>query len=155
MRLKIYFIAATVIAFISLGWTADHYHGQAVSWRTATHQAQKTVNQLAASITDMQVRQERLADLDKAHTEALNAAESENDALRRQLTAGTRRLYVHAKCPMSGPAEKATTSGLGDGATVELDSGTGQDVLDIRAGIISDQQKLSYLQDYIRQQCLK
>ncbi|EJZ5009520.1 lysis protein, partial [Salmonella enterica] len=29
----------------------------------------------------------------------------------------------------------------------------GQNVLDIRAGIIRDQEKLKYLQDYIRTQC--
>ncbi|EAA4496187.1 lysis protein, partial [Salmonella enterica subsp. enterica] len=31
----------------------------------------------------------------------------------------------------------------------------GQNVLNIRAGIISDQEKLKYLQEYIRTQCLK
>ncbi|ECD4797282.1 lysis protein, partial [Salmonella enterica subsp. enterica serovar Cotham] len=31
----------------------------------------------------------------------------------------------------------------------------GQNVLNIRAGIISDQAKLKYLQDYIREQCLQ
>ncbi|EMD4649763.1 lysis protein, partial [Salmonella enterica] len=44
---------------------------------------------------------------------------------------------------------------VGDAATVELSKGAGQNVLDIRAGIISDQAKLRYLQEYIRTQCLK
>lgn len=146
-----YLIAAFAAAVLSLGWTADHYHGKAIRWRTATHQAQKTVNQLAASITDMQVSQEQLADLDKTHTEALNAAESENDALRRQLAAGTRRMYVQGKCPVSGTGKSTGTGGVGDAAAVELTDLAGQNVLDIRTSIISDQAKINYLQGYIRQ----
>ncbi|EAQ1150916.1 lysis protein, partial [Salmonella enterica] len=43
--------------------------------------------------------------------------------------------------------------GVGNGATVELSADAGQNVLDIRAGIISDQEKLRYLQAYVRTQC--
>lgn len=75
--------------------------------RTADHPAQSSLNRLAATITDMQVRQEQLAELDKTHTEALSAVESENNALRRQLAADTRRMYVHAKCPVSGAGTAA------------------------------------------------
>ncbi|EEJ7181748.1 hypothetical protein RL87_005274, partial [Salmonella enterica subsp. enterica] len=42
---------------------------------------------------------------------------------------------------------------MGNAATVELSPGAGQNVLNIRAGIISDQEKLKYLQEYIRMQC--
>jgi Bacteriophage lysis protein. len=150
-----YLIAALAVAVLSLGWAADHYHDKAVSWRTATRQAQASLNRLAATITDMQVRQEHLAELDRKHTEALNAAESQNDNLRRQLAAGTRRMYVQGKCPVPGSDKSSGSGGVGNAATLELSAGAGQNVLDIRAGIISDQQKLNYLQDYIRQQCLK
>ncbi|EDL4308138.1 lysis protein, partial [Salmonella enterica subsp. enterica serovar Adjame] len=51
--------------------------------------------------------------------------------------------------------ETASTSRVGNAATVELSPGAGQNVLNIRAGIISDQEKLKYLQEYIRTQCLK
>ncbi|EIR5472840.1 lysis protein, partial [Salmonella enterica] len=47
----------------------------------------------------------------------------------------------------------ATTGGVGNGATVELSADAEQNVLDIRAGIISDQEKLRYLQAYVRTQC--
>ncbi|EHP6881822.1 lysis protein, partial [Salmonella enterica subsp. enterica serovar Lubbock] len=46
-----------------------------------------------------------------------------------------------------------STSRVGNAATVELSPGAGQNVLNIRAGIISDQEKLKYLQEYIRTQC--
>ncbi|EJA5989107.1 lysis protein, partial [Salmonella enterica] len=42
---------------------------------------------------------------------------------------------------------------VGDAASVELSAVAGRNVLDIRSGIISDQEKLRYLQDYIRTQC--
>ncbi|ELG2870201.1 lysis protein, partial [Salmonella enterica] len=57
------------------------------------------------------------------------------------------------KCPVSGKDKTATTSSVGNGATVELSADAEQNVLDIRAGIISDQEKLRYLQAYVRTQC--
>ncbi|THD46292.1 lysis protein, partial [Enterobacteriaceae bacterium ML5] len=106
------------------------------------------------TITNMNQRQQQLAALDKTHTEALNAAETENDNLRRQLADGSRRMYVHAKCPATGTRSKTSSGGVGDATAVELAADSRRNVLDIRAGIISDQQKLKYLQDYIRQECL-
>ncbi|EEK5451792.1 lysis protein, partial [Salmonella enterica] len=47
----------------------------------------------------------------------------------------------------------ASPGSVGDAATVELSPVAGQNVLDIRAGVISDQEKLKYLQEYIRAQC--
>lgn len=47
----------------------------------------------------------------------------------------------------------ATTASPDNVDTVEFPPGAGQNVLDIRAGIISDQEKLKYLQEYIQQQC--
>ena len=42
------------------------------------------------------------------------------------------------------------SSGLGDGASVELSERAGSAVWEIRAGMISDQKKLEYLQGYVR-----
>lgn len=149
-----YLIVALVAIVISLDWAADHYHDKAVEWRTTAHQSQQLAKQQAATITDINQRQQLLAALDKTHTEALSAAESQNDALRRELADGTRRVYVRAKCPVSGTGKTTATGGLGDGTAVELTGNAGSNILDIRAGIIRDREKLKYLQDYIRQQCL-
>ncbi|WP_410467748.1 lysis system i-spanin subunit Rz [Salmonella enterica] len=54
---------------------------------------------------------------------------------------------------MPTETETASTSRVGNAATVELSPGAGQNVLNIRAGIISDQEKLKYLQEYVRTQC--
>jgi prophage endopeptidase len=51
----------------------------------------------------------------------------------------------------------ATTSRLVDDAGVELTATTGQNTFGIRTGIISDQTKLGYLQEYmcdIARQCM-
>ncbi|WP_249406855.1 lysis protein [Pantoea agglomerans] len=144
-----------LVVALALGWAADHYRDKALAWRKTAHESQKVVKLQAATITDINQRQQYLAALDKNHTEALSAAESENDALRRQLAAGTRRMYVHAKCPVSGTGTAAGSGRMGDGAAVELAADSRQNILDIRAGIIRDQEKLKYLQDYVRTQCLK
>ncbi|KAA5936457.1 lysis protein [Pantoea sp. Bo_2] len=150
-----FLIAALVVIVLSLGWAADHYHDKAIAWRTTAQQSQRVARQQAATITDINQRQQQLAALDKTHTEALSAAESENDALRRQLAAGARRMYVHAKCPVSGTGTATGTGGLGDGAAVELAADSRRNVLDIRAGIIRDREKLKYLQEYVVTQCLR
>ncbi|ENN4444395.1 lysis protein, partial [Salmonella enterica subsp. enterica serovar Typhimurium] len=97
-------------------------------------------------------RQRDVAELDARYTKELADAKAENDALRRKLDNGG-RVLVKGKCPVSSSAETSSASGMGNDATVELSPGTGQNVFDIRAGIISDQEKLKYLQEYIRTQC--
>lgn len=155
MNIKLVAAAGAVAAVLILGWTADHYYHQAVTWRDSARAARAVVKTQAATITDMNVRQQKLAALDITHTEALNAAETENDNLRRQLADGTRRMYVHAKCPVSGTGTKTKSGSLGDGTAVELAVDARRNVFDIRASIISDQGKLKYLQDYIQSECLK
>ncbi|EDF8679479.1 lysis protein, partial [Salmonella enterica] len=79
-------------------------------------------------------------------------AKAENDALQRRLAAGG-RVRVKGRCTVPVSTTPASTGSVGDAATVELSPGAGQNVLNIRAGIISDQEKLKYLQEYIRMQC--
>jgi len=150
-----YFIAALLaVALLSVS-VAEHYRIKATEWRTTAHQSQSVVRQQAATITSINQRQQQLAALDKSHTEALSAAESQNDDLRRQLAAGTRRMYVHAKCPVSGTGPASATGRMGDAAAIELAGDSRRNVLDIRAGIIRDREKLKYLQSYIEDVCLK
>ncbi len=101
----------------------------------------------------MQTRQRDIAALDAKYTKELADAKAENDALRRKLDNGGRML-VKGKCPVSSSAETSSASGMGNDATVELSPVAGRNVLGIRDGIISDQEKLKYLQEYIRTQCL-
>ncbi|EKS4709577.1 lysis protein [Salmonella enterica] len=145
-------IASLLIVAAALGWATSHYHGNAVKYKdqrdTATHNL-KLANE---TISDMQTRQRDVAALDAKYTKELADAKAENDALQRRLAAGG-RVRVKGRCTVPVSTTPASTGSVGNAATVELSDVAGQNVLDIRAGIISDQEKLKYLQEYIRAQC--
>ncbi|EJJ4038748.1 lysis protein [Salmonella enterica] len=145
-------IVSLLIVAAALGWTTSHYHGNAVKYKdqrdTATHSL-KLANE---TISDMQTRQRDVAALDAKYTKELADAQTRNTDLQRRLTAGG-RVRVEGRCSVPTQTETASASRVGNAATVELPAVAGQNVLDIRAGIISDQAKLSYLQQYIREQC--
>ncbi|ECJ4891995.1 lysis protein, partial [Salmonella enterica subsp. enterica] len=105
-----------------------------------------------ATITDMTKRQRDVAALDAKYTKELADAQTRNTDLQRRLAAGG-RVRVEGRCSVPTRTETASTSRVGNAATVELSPGAGQNVLNIRAGIISDQEKLKYLQEYVRTQC--
>ncbi|WP_079812848.1 lysis protein [Salmonella enterica] len=148
------FIGLLLVSLIVAGRLANHYRNNAITYKyqrdTATHNL-KLANE---TITDMTQRQRDVAALDAKYTKELADAQTRNTDLQRRLAAGG-RVRVEGRCSVPTQTETASTSRVGNAATVELSPGAGQNVLDIRAGIISDQEKLKYLQDYIRTQCLK
>ncbi|EHW9370802.1 lysis protein [Salmonella enterica] len=142
-----------VVALIGvLAFFVNHYRDNAITYKDQRDKATKNLNLANATIKDMQVRQRDVAALDAKYTKELADAKAENDALRRKLDNGG-RVLVKGKCPVPSSAETSSASGMGNDATVELSPVAGQNILDIRAGIISDQAKLRYLQEYIREQC--
>lgn len=146
-------ISALVICIIvCLSWAVNHYRDNAITYKVQRDTVTQKLALANATITDMQTRQRDVAELDARYTKELADAKAENDALRRKLDNGG-RVLVKGKCPVSSSAETSSASGMGNDATVELSPVAGQNVLDIRAGIISDQEKLKYLQEYIRTQC--
>ncbi|EAW0638088.1 lysis protein [Salmonella enterica] len=148
------FIGLLLVSLIVAGRLANHYRNNAITYKyqrdTATHNL-KLANE---TITDMTQRQRDVAALDAKYTKELADAQTRNTDLQRRLAAGG-WVRVEGRCSVPTQTETASTSRVGNAATVELSPGAGQNVLDIRAGIISDQEKLKYLQDYIRTQCLK
>lgn len=150
-----YLIAALVAAALSLCWATDHYHDKALSWRKATHQAQASLNRLAATITDMQVRQEQLAELDRKHTQELADARNQIDDLQRDVAAGRMQLQLHVRCPAAVPAGKPTSSARVDNAAgARLTPAAERNYYTLRRRIETARQQIDGLQDYIRQQCL-
>ncbi|EEK2577430.1 lysis protein [Salmonella enterica subsp. enterica serovar Montevideo] len=145
-------IASLLIVAVALAWSTDHYHSNAVRFRQQRDTVTHKLAQANATITDMQTRQRDVAALDAKYTKELADAQTRNTDLQRRLAAGG-RVRVKGRCSVPTQTETASTSRVGDAATVELSPGAGQNVLDIRAGIISDQEKLRYLQAYIRAQC--
>ncbi|EJR4305093.1 lysis protein [Salmonella enterica] len=145
-------IASLLIVATALGWTTSHYHGNAVKYKDQRDTATHNLKLANATITDMQTRQRDVAALDAKYTKELADAQTRNTDLQRRLAAGG-RVRVEGRCSVPTRTETASASRMGNAATVELSPGAGQNVLNIRAGIISDQEKLKYLQEYIRMQC--
>ncbi|OSD55387.1 lysis protein [Salmonella enterica subsp. enterica serovar Gaminara] len=145
-------IVSLLIMAAALAWTTNHYHGNAVKYKSQRDTATHKLTLANATITDMTTRQRDVAALDAKYTKELTDAKAENDALRRKLDNGG-RVRVKGRCTVPASTTSASPSRVGDAATVELSPGAGQNVLDIRAGIISDQEKLKYLQEYVRTQC--
>ncbi|MDJ4478350.1 lysis protein [Salmonella enterica] len=153
-RLTAIISALIICIIVCLSWAVNHYRDNAMTYKEQRDKKVSELKQATATITDMQQRQRAADSLDAKYTKELADAKAENDALRRKLDNGG-RVLVKGKCSVPSSAETASTSRVGNAATVELSPGAGQNVLNIRAGIISDQEKLKYLQEYIRTQYLK
>ncbi|EKJ8216940.1 lysis protein [Citrobacter sedlakii] len=152
-------IAAIIIAFgvciiVSLGWTANHYRDNAITYKDERDKAKEQLILANATINDMQTRQRDVAALDAKYTKELADAKAQNDSLKRKLDNGG-RVLVKGKCPVPATTETSSASGVGNDATVELSPVAGRNVLGVRDGITSDQSALRTLQEYIRTQCLK
>ncbi|HDX8949498.1 lysis protein [Klebsiella oxytoca] len=152
---KHYRLQLLVIALIGvLAFLVNHYRNNATEYKKQRDEKAQALNLANATITDMQTRQRDVAALDAKYTKELANAKAENDALQRKLDNGG-RVLVKGKCSVPAANETASTGSVGDDATVELSSVAGRNFLGIRAGIISDQAKVKYLQDYILTQCLR
>ncbi|EAO1751584.1 lysis protein [Salmonella enterica] len=147
-------IVSLLVVAAALVWTTDHYYGNAVRYKDQRDTATHNLKLANATIDDMQTRQRDVAALDAKYTKELADAQTRNTDLQRRLAAGG-RVRVEGRCSVPTQTETASTSRVGNAATVELSPVAGQNVLGIRSGIISDQAKLKYLQDYIREQCLQ
>ncbi|EAU4681603.1 lysis protein [Salmonella enterica subsp. diarizonae serovar 16:z10:e,n,x,z15] len=145
-------IVSLLIVTAVLVWTTDHYHGNAVKYKDQRDTVTHKLALANATITDMQTRQRDVAALDAKYTKELADAQTRNTDLQRRLAAGG-RVRVKGQCTVPASTTSASTGSVGDAASVELSTDSGRNVLDIRAGIISDQAKLRYLQQYVREQC--
>lgn len=145
-------IVSLLIVAAALAWTADHYHGNAVKYKDQRDTVTHKLALANATITDMQTRQRDVAALDAKYTKELADAQTRNTDLQRRLAAGG-RVRVKGRCTVPASTTPASTGSVGDAATVELYPDSGQNVLSIRSGIINDQAKLRYLQQYVMEQC--
>ncbi|EQA4953717.1 lysis protein [Salmonella enterica] len=144
--------ALIILLIVSLAWTTDHYHGNAVRYKDQRDTVTHKLTLANATITDMMKHQRDVAALDARYTKELADAQTRNTDLQRRLAAGG-RVRVKGRCTVPVSTTPASTGSVGDAATVELSPDSGQNVLSIRSGIISDQAKLRYLQQYVREQC--
>lgn len=99
-----------------------------------------------ATVEKMQSQQKTVAELDAKYTKDLADAQNTIDRLRDDVTAGTKRLSVRAKCL---PQASATGS-VGDAGAAELSSDSRQDYYRLREQLASNDKQIRYLQDYIK-----
>ncbi|MDE1474144.1 lysis system i-spanin subunit Rz [Xenorhabdus bovienii] len=114
---------------------------------------QKARSEALVTIQQMKDAQSRVAQLDEYYSGKLTYVTEENAALRADIAAGHRRVQIAAAnlatCQLTQNRDTGSRS-VGDGTQVELTAKAGRAIYDIRAGIISDQTKLDYLQQYVR-----
>jgi len=148
-----YVIIALLSIILALSISILHYKKTSVLLKSQRDSSNKFLKIANDTIKNFNKRQQALFLLDKSHTEALNVAESENETLRRQLVAGTSRMYIRGKCVSSSFRNHHTSTGMDYGTSVELSRNAGQHILYLRAAIIRDNEKLSFLQNYVSEEC--
>lgn len=140
----------------------SHYHAAVAAHAETKAQHAQHLQRLADKATvaahaaqrAKEAQQATLATIDTYHYKRLTDALADNDLLRRS----SQRLRIAAVCPARPAAipdvsGTAPASGVDDGSTVELAPAAGQAVLDLRAAMISDREKLAGLQAYVTAGC--
>lgn len=145
---KLFGALAVILFCVGMAKLASHYHENAVAYKQQRDDLKDKLKLANDTISDMQVRQRDASALDAKYTKELTDANTENDRLRAKLAAGG-RVRVAGECK----PQSSTTGSVGNAGTVELSPVAGSNVLSIRAGIVSDQAKVRYLQRYIIEQC--
>ncbi|ECF2367699.1 lysis protein [Salmonella enterica subsp. enterica serovar Mountpleasant] len=145
-------IVSLLIVAAALAWTADHYHDNAVHYKDQRDTANRKLDQANATINDMEGRQRDVAALDAKYTQELADAKAENDALRDDVAAGRRRLFVNATCPAA--VRKVTAApGVDYAARPGLADSAQRDYFTLRERVTTMQKQLEGAQEYIRTQC--
>ena len=133
-------------------WSANHYHSKYEAEKTRADKAESLAQLRLDTINDMQLRQRDVAALDAKYTKDLADEKAENEKLRADIAAGKRKLQLNATCSKS---EATRTSSLGDAGSPKLTADAELNYFRLRDGISRITRQVNYLQDYIRQQCLK
>ena len=152
MRRVIAIIYALVICIIvCLSWAVNHYRDNAITYKAQRDKNVRELKLANAAITDMQMRQRDVAELDARYTKELADANATIESLRADVSVGRKRLQVAATCA------KSTTgaSGMGNGESPGLTADAELNYYRLRSGIDKITAQVNYLQEYIRTQCLK
>ncbi|WP_395225242.1 lysis protein [Escherichia coli] len=149
---KRYWLQLLVLALIgALAFFVNHYRDNAITYRDQRDKATEKLLLATATIKDMQTRQRDVAALDAKYIKELADANATIESLRADVSAGRKRLQVAATCA------KSTTgaSGMGDGESPGLTADAELNYYRLRSGIDRITAQVNYLQEYIKEQCLK
>ncbi|EJV1068756.1 lysis protein [Klebsiella oxytoca] len=150
---KRYWLQLSVVALIGvLAFFVNHYRDNAITYKDQRDKATKNLRLANDTIKDMQTRQRDVAALDAKYTGELADAKATIDHLERDVASGKRRLQLNARCPANGAT---ATGGLGDASGPRLTDSAERDYFTLRGRITTITGQVSYLQEYIRTQCLK
>ena len=150
---KRYWLQLLVLVLIGvLAFFVNHYRDNAITYRDQRDKATKNLNLANATIKDMQTRQRDVAALDAKYTKDLADAKKQLDDLQRCVRTGKCGLHVNARCPASGAT---STGGMGDATGPRLTDSAERDYFTLRERIVTVTKQVGYLQDYIKEQCLK
>jgi prophage endopeptidase len=163
-KAKLLKLGLFILALISMGaflsWylTSNSYEAKLATQKSSYDTQLKAISDKAAldladAVTRNNKLQSQLNGIDTKHYQELQNAKANNNQLKLDVANGTKRVqFAEAKlaaCKFTRTPDSSSSS-MGDGATIEFSGTAGQNILDIRGGIISDRAKLIYLQDYLR-----
>ncbi|KDA80083.1 bacteriophage lysis family protein [Escherichia coli 2-005-03_S4_C1] len=140
-----------ICTIVCLSWAVNHYRDNAITYKAQRDKNARELKLANVAITDMQMRQRDVAELDARYTKELADANATIESLRADVSAGRKRLQVAATCA------KSTTgaSSMGDGESPRLTADAELNYYCLRSGIDKITAQVNYLQEYIRTQCLK
>ncbi|EIV6705586.1 TPA: lysis protein [Klebsiella aerogenes] len=144
--------AVVICLLVSLGFLANHYHTTSTEFKRQRDEKTQALELANTTIKDMQTRQRDVAALDAKYTGELADAKATIDQLERDVASGKRRLQLNAKCPAYGAAG---AGGMGDASSPRLADAAERDYFTLRERIVTVTKQVDYLQDYIKEQCLK
>ena len=151
-RLTTIICAVFICLLGSMAWAVNHYRDNAIAYKGQRDKATEKLSLANSTIKDMQTRQRDVAALDAKYTKELADAKAENDALQRCVSTGKCGLHVNARCSANGAT---STGGMGDASGPRLTESAERDYFTLRERIATVTKQVGYLQDYIREQCLK
>lgn len=150
---KRYWLQLLVLAVIGgLVFFVNHYRDNAITYKDQRDKAVEQFSLANATIKDMQTRQRDVAALDAKYTGELADAKETIERLHSDVIAGRKRLQLNAKCTANGATG---TGGMVDATGPRLTDSAERDYFTLRERIVTVKKQVSYLQDYLRTQCMK
>ncbi|EMM6072722.1 lysis protein [Enterobacter hormaechei] len=151
-RLTAIICAVVICLLVSMAWAINHYRDNAITYKDQRDEATEKLSLANATIKDMQTRQRDAAALDAKYTGELADAKETIERLHSDVIAGRKRLQLNASCPANGTT---SSGGLGDASGPRLTDSAERDYFTLRERIVTVTKQVGYLQDYIKEQCLK
>ena len=148
---KRYWLQLLVVALIGvLAFLANHYRGNAITYKDQRDKVTKNLNLANATIKGMQTRQRDAAALDAKYTKELVDAKSKLEDLQRCVSTGKCGLHVNARCPANGTTSAGS---MGDASSPRLNDSAERDYFTLRERVVTVIKQIGYLQDYINKMC--